>query len=70
MEFRRTTKLRCRMAIHVAKGSFYDKDLCFFLTGGHHYYFPWQFVGSHLPRLKHGIGSISVLVKLSWTVIR
>ena len=56
-------------AIHIAKGSFYDKDLCFFLTGGHHYYFSWWFVGSHLTQLKHGFGAISVLVKLSQTVI-
>ena len=56
--------------IRIAKGSFYDEDLCFFLTGGHSYYFPQQFVGSCLTRLKHGISTISVLVKLSRTVIR
>ena len=47
----------------VAKGSFYDEDLCFFLMGGHHYYFSQQFVGFRLTRLKHGGGTISVLVK-------
>ena len=25
--------------IHIAKGSFYDEDLYFFLTGRHFYYF-------------------------------
>ena len=49
--------------ICIAKGSFYNEDLCFFLTGGQHYYFSQQFVGSHLTRLKHGFGTISVLVK-------
>ena len=44
-------------------GSFYDEDLCFFLMGGHLYYFSWQFIGSHLTWLKHGIGTISILVK-------
>ena len=50
-------------AIRIAKGSFYDKDLCFFLTGGHHYYFSWWFIGFRLTRLKHGGGAISVSVK-------
>ena len=49
--------------IHVAKGSFYDEDLCFFLTGGHHYYFSQWFVGSHLTQLKHSGSAISVSVK-------
>ena len=50
-------------AICVARGSFYDEDLCFFLTGRHHYYFSQQFIGSHLTWLKHGFGAINVLVK-------
>ena len=50
-------------AIREAKGSFYDEDLCFFLTGRPRYYFSWQFVGSHLTQLKHGFGTISVSVK-------
>ena len=50
-------------AIPVAKVSFYDKDLCFFLMGGHRYYFSQWFVGSCLTRLKHGFGAISVSVK-------
>ena len=49
--------------ICVAKGSFYDEDLCFFLMGGHRYYFSWQFVGFRLTQLKHGGGAISVSVK-------
>ena len=51
-------------ATHVAKGSFYDEDLCFFLTGGHHYYFSQWYVGFRLTWLKHGGGSISVSVKI------
>ena len=50
-------------AICVARGSFYDEDLSFFLMGGHHYYFSRQFVGSHLTWLKHSFGAISVSVK-------
>ena len=50
-------------AIRVARDSFYDEDLCFFLTGRHHYYFSWQFIGSHLTWLKHGFCAISVSVK-------
>ena len=49
--------------ICIADGSFYNKDLCFFLMGGHLYYFSRWFVGSHLTRLKHGFGTNSVSVK-------
>ena len=49
--------------IHIAKGSFYDKDLCFFLMGRYHYYFSRWFIGFHLTLLKHGFGAISVSVK-------
>ena len=50
-------------ATGVAKGSFYDEDLCFFLMGRHHYYFSWWFIGSCLTWLKHGGDAISALVK-------
>ena len=49
--------------ICIAKVSFYDEDLCFFLMGGQCYYFTRQFVGSRLTQLKHGSGAISVSVK-------
>ena len=63
-EFHRKAKLCCWTAqIRIAKGSFYNKDLCFFLTGGQHYYFSRWFMGSRLTQLKHGSSAISVLVK-------
>ena len=57
-EFRRTAKLRRRMVQF-----FYNEDLYFFLTDGHHYYFSQWFIGSHLTWLKHGFSAISVWVK-------
>ena len=65
MEFHKTAKLHHQMAqFSIVMGSFYDEDLCFFLTGGCHYYFLQQFIGYCRTWLKHGFNTLSDQVSI------
>ena len=59
-EFRRTVKLCRRTAQLCSYGFLLQRDLCFFDCAGSGYYFPHQFIGCHLTRLKHGYGTLGI----------